>query len=80
MLAVNLSLRFANGARSCQQMLAPSTSAAIVAAQDFFGDQLRGASASVLALRAPGLVISPAMAAGLPREAANDGNFAGVWA
>lgn len=72
---IHLSLRLADGTRRTVQTLAPSTASAIEAVQMAYGEQLRGASARVLALRAPGLSITlPQPLRGL---AANDARFGG---
>lgn len=68
---IHLTARLTDGSRHMLQMLAPSTSAAIDAAGQFFGDRVRGASAKVQALRAPGLlIVVPGQ-----RAAANDEQF-----
>lgn len=73
LMAVHLRLRFADGRRQVLEMLTPSTAAALVSAQDCFGDDLKGASAQMLI--APGIQL-----AGIRRSpacnAANDDRFA----
>lgn len=75
MLPIHLSLRLENGQAIALQMLAHSTADALLAAQDLYGEQLRGAS--VRPLRAPGLVGQVGQPA---RVAANDAAFGEVRA
>lgn len=74
MKAYNLSLRLADGSRQMLQMLANSSSDAMLQVQEQFGDALRGGSSRLL--RAPGLMVTVANG----RAAANDEHFAEVMA
>lgn len=72
LLAIHLRLSFEDGSRTTMQMLAHSTAAAIDAAQQRFGDRLRGSSAQLLF--APGFEIPRQRQH--PGTAANDERFA----
>lgn len=56
MNAYHLTLRLADGNRRALQILAASTADALISAQEALGEQLRGASAKPMLLRAPGLL------------------------